>query len=199
MTRHGENSGSIASGESTSSSLLRRVKANDADAWRRFVDLYGALVYYWCRRAGLMPEDAADVVQEVFGALASAISGFRKERPGDTFRGWLWTIARNKIRDHFRARGNGPEAAGGSDAQQQLLQVPEPNADISVAESLLPQRALELIESEFEKRTWQAFWRATVEGQSAAEIAGDLGMTKNAVRQAKFRVLRKLRDDLADN
>jgi len=57
-------------------------------------------------------------------------------------------------------------------------------------------RALELLREEFEERTWQAFWRMAVLGQTAAEIARDLGMTKHTVRQAKYRVMRRLKLEL---
>ena len=38
---------------STSTSLLRRVRANQAEAWARLVDLYGPLVWHWCRQSDL--------------------------------------------------------------------------------------------------------------------------------------------------
>ena len=40
----------------------------------------------------------------------------RRDRSGDSFRGWLWTITQNKIRDQFRYRQGAPQAEGGSDA-----------------------------------------------------------------------------------
>jgi RNA polymerase sigma-70 factor (ECF subfamily) len=55
-----------------------------------------------------------------------------------------------------------------------------------------------MIRAEFEPTTWQAFWIATVEGRTAAEIAASLGITKHAVHQAKYRVLRRLREEMAD-
>src|SRR5277367_2420601 len=82
--------------------LLERVRVDDEAAWHRLVDLYAPLVYRWCRRSGLPEQDAADVFQDVFQAVATHIAGFRKEKESDTFRGWLRTITRNKIRDHFR-------------------------------------------------------------------------------------------------
>ena len=60
-------------------------------------------------------------------------------------------------------------------------------------------RALELIRAEFEERTWQAFWRSAVEQQSTAEIAADLRLSPASVRQAKSRVLRRLRAILGDS
>ncbi|MFH1920253.1 MAG: hypothetical protein ABIP48_10265, partial [Planctomycetota bacterium] len=43
-------------------------------------------MYGWCRQAGLQPEDAADVSQETFATVAVQLSGFRREKPGDSFR-----------------------------------------------------------------------------------------------------------------
>lgn len=116
-----------ASFGSTSSSLLDRVKSRDPDAWTRLVDLYGPLVFDWCRSAGLQSADAADVFQEVFRSVFTGIESFRYERPGDTFRGWLRTICRNKIHDHFRRKQSHPEAVGGTDAQIRLGEVSDSN------------------------------------------------------------------------
>ena len=116
---------------SISTSLLGRVKAGEGEAWRRLVELYAPLLYEWCRRRGLQAEDAADVAQEVFAAVARNIESFRRDRPGDSFRGWLWTITRSKIRDHFRRFKGQPEAQGGTDAQLRLAEIPEPPSDAS--------------------------------------------------------------------
>lgn len=188
---------------STSTSLLERVKIRDPEAWRRLVKLYGPLVYKWCRQSRLQADDAADVHQEVFVAVAAHMAEFRRDRTDDTFRGWLRTITRNKINDYFRRLQREAQAEGGTDAQQQRVRIPDSLPDPSPA--LEPSenkqhevvcRAEELLRSEFEDRTWQAFWRMTVEGHTAAEIAEDLGMTKKAVRQAKYRVVRRLRLEL---
>jgi RNA polymerase sigma-70 factor (ECF subfamily) len=187
----------------TSPSLLARVRQHDPAAWSRLSRLYGPLVYQWSRRCGLSAEDAADIVQEVFGVLAKRIDAFRRERPDDTFRGWLWTIARNKVRDHARRARAQAAADGGTEAYRRLQQLPdnapEPWADDNertVSERGIVSRALALIQTEFETTTWQAFWIATVEHKTAAEIADQLGLTKHAVHQAKYRVLRRLREEL---
>ena len=183
---------------STSSSLIRRVKAHDSEAWQRLVKLYGPLVYRWARQAGLQDSDSADVMQEVFRGVASGIDRFRSDGPNDSFRGWLWTITRNAVRRSYDRRLSRPDAVGGTDAQQRIQQVPdlasEPPSSQQLDDNLaIVHGALELLRDEFEERTWQAFWRATVAGQSAAEIAQDLAMTPGAVRQAKYRVLARLR------
>ena len=52
---------------------------------------------------GLREDDAADVFQEVFQSVAAHLSAFRRDRSGDTFRGWLRTITRNKVNDSSAA------------------------------------------------------------------------------------------------
>ena len=53
-------------------------------------------------RQRLPEQDLSDVVQEVFKAVSLNINRFRRDRPGDTFRGCLRTISRNKVNDCFR-------------------------------------------------------------------------------------------------
>src|SRR5262249_37819308 len=105
------------SSTATSPSLLERVKADDAAAWDRLVGLVAPLVYHWCRRYDLPEQEIADVFQDVFHAVATHIADFRRKVSGDTFRGWLRTITRNKVRDHFRKVGREPGGAGGTEAQ----------------------------------------------------------------------------------
>ena len=59
-------------------------------------------------------------------------------------------------------------------------------------------RALELISGDFESRTWQAFFRTTVQGDAPQDVANDLGISVWAVYKARSRVLTKLRAEFAD-
>jgi len=188
---------------STSLSLLERVKIQDPDAWERLVQLYSPLVYLWCRRHQVRAEDAADVFQEVFRAVHGSMARFRRDRPGDSFRGWIWKITQNKISDHFRAQAGKPRAAGGTEAQQRLRELPEKEPETASRSGggksgTLFRRGLELVRAEFEERTWQAFWRATIDEEPAANVGAELGMSAGAVRKAKFRVLHRLREEFRD-
>src|SRR5262245_57176962 len=155
--------GDVAQDRSTSLSLLERIRGGDAAGWRRVVDLYSPLVLHWCRRWGVQGADADDVLQEVFHAAAQGIASFRRERAGDTFRGWLRAITRHKLLAFWRGHGKQPDAFGGSSALQRLQELPEPDPgeDPEDAEqvSAVFHRALGLLRSEFEEHTWRAFWR----------------------------------------
>jgi RNA polymerase sigma-70 factor (ECF subfamily) len=189
-------------GQATPSSMLVRARTNDPAAWRRLVELYTPLVRYWCGRGGVRQGDAEDVAQEVFAAAASGLPRFRHDRPGDTFRGWLRGVTRNCVLSHFRRSRGRPLAEGGSDAWQNLAAVPDPLADEATNEEAevgqLYRSALELVRGEFEARTWQAFWRTAVDGRSPAALSAEMDMTPAAIRQAKSRVLRRLKEELGD-
>jgi RNA polymerase sigma-70 factor (ECF subfamily) len=59
-------------------------------------------------------------------------------------------------------------------------------------------RALELVRGEFTERTWQAFWLTVVEGRAPSARTAELNMTANTIRQAKSRVLRRLKQELGE-
>src|SRR5262245_49331086 len=126
------------------------------------VRLYTPLVYRWCARFGVQGADADDVTQEVFQAAAAHLTAFRRDRDGDTFRGWMRGITHNRVKMYFRRRGRQPVASGGTDAQLLLEEVAaaEPNVDDTQEEmDGLRRRALELIRAEFEERSWRMFWQ----------------------------------------
>ena len=200
-------------GGSTSRSLLNEARMADAAAWERLVTLYAPLVASWCRRWGVLPQDIVDVLQEVFSSVAAHLGHFRNDRPGDSFRGWLMVIARNKTLDYFQRRNREPDAAGGTEASMRLQEIRDPAANDSVepdipisgassADDLVFNdvllRALESIRGEFHERTWQAFWKVVVEGRTTSDVAADLSMKPGTVRVSKSRVLLRLRRELGD-
>lgn len=155
-------------------------------------------MFRWCRRTGLSAEDAADVMQDVWAAVAAAVPRFDAAGPAATFRGWLYTVTRSKLADHHRRRGARPVAEGGSTALARWAELPEAEPDDSLADPAtgsagVMRRAVELLRGDVEPATFRAFWATAVEGRPAAEVAAELGVTAAVVYQAKSRLLRRLR------
>ena len=189
------------SSNDTSFSLLERAKSQDQDAWQRLVRLYGPLVYAWCRRAGLSEDDSSDVFQDVFRAVSGGLSRFKPTRETGSFRSWLRTVARTKVADHFQKAGRQPRGIGGTAANVQIGEVADPlaedsDADIESDQAILVRRAMEMIQPEFNERTWQAFQRVAIRNEATSDVAADLEMSDQAVRQANYRVRRRLRTEL---
>jgi RNA polymerase sigma-70 factor (ECF subfamily) len=183
--------------------LIDRARSRDEEAWGRLVDLYKPLVCFWCASAGVTGADADDVAQEVFQAALKSLPGFRKDRPGDTFRGWLRTITRRMLGRHYQRVGRQPRASGGTDAQLRLAEVADtpidlPDDDPPAQRQGLYRRALELVRAEFEDRTWQMFWLTVVEDQAPDTVAARFGVTPATVRKAKSRVLHRLKQEVGD-
>jgi RNA polymerase sigma-70 factor, ECF subfamily len=180
----------------TSATLLERVRdQSDQGAWERFVRLYTPLLYAWCQQAGFPPQEADDLVQEVFVKLLQVLPGFSYEQPG-SFRRWLRTVAVNRWRENNRR----PTVRAGALEGEYLVDPGSPDpAERFWEESdrrLLARRALDLMQTDFSEKTWKACWAVVVEGKSANEVARELGTTVGAVHAARFRVLTRLRQEL---
>lgn len=200
----------------TSQSLILQAKARDPAAWERLVKLYSPLVYFWCQESGLPQSDVHDVFQDVFHALARDINQFRLIENG-TFRGWLRTMARNKVNDHFRRSGRQPRAFGGSEALNYFEQIPTAaersetseyrsttlhrgcvQSENEIEQAML-REALSNVRGSFSEQTWKAFWMVVIDGREANDVAQDLGMRPGTVRVAKSRVLKRLRLEIGDS
>jgi RNA polymerase sigma-70 factor (ECF subfamily) len=127
----------------------------------------------------------------------------RFTRRGDgAFRGWLRTILTNRVRDYFRGRRYRPTATGDSDFLRQLDELEAPESELSklwdrehdehVAAALMRR-----VQGDFAATTWDAFTRHLLEGEPAARVAEELGLSLNSVLLAKSRVLNRLRQELA--
>src|SRR5664279_60235 len=163
VTSSERNPSSASRPSSISSTLLEQLRRGGPEAWQRLLGLYGPVIYRWCRRSNLPSEDSADVVQEVLAAVMTHLPEFHRDRPQDSFSGWLATITRNKVREHYRRQQGKAEARGGSTAQRLLAEIPqppEPSEDSiqpdAQSANCLSRRALEMIRAEFEPSTWQA-------------------------------------------
>ena len=188
----------------TSRSLLVRLRAQDHDAWQRFLTLYAPLVVRWCCRHGLAEADTADVTQEVFLRVARGIRQFRKEAPGDSLGGWLCRITHREIAQFFRRRDPFVRPPGGTEALLRLEQHADPRSpepeevEVRRETRYLYQKAVEVARREFAESTWRMFWRTVVDGNPAVDVAAELGTTPASVRQAKSRVLRRLKEVVGD-
>ena len=156
------------SSQSTSTNLLKRVVEGEQEAWTRFVAIYGAFIYARCRRCGVLPQDAADLVQNVLKRVHKSIGELRRDQPGQGLRPWLRTITRNVINDHFRSVQQDRDAFGNSpfpEILDQLAACEDADSREWAGRSelvLLVRSAVETIRIDYEVKTWDAFWRTVV-------------------------------------
>lgn len=184
----------------TQASLLLRIRdPRDGGAWQEFVDLYAPVVYRFLCKQGLQDADSADLTQEVLTRIAGVAATFNYDPRQGSFRGWLFTIVRNRLRDWLENRQRRIQGSGDTSLHEYLGQLPGREDELSQLwerefEQRLFQAAAEQAKNEFQDSTWQAFWRTTVEGAGTKETAQFLGISVAAVYLARSRVMARLKE-----
>ncbi len=185
----------------TRPSLLVRIRdARDDAAWSQFVEIYAPLVYGFARRHGLQDADAADLTQDVLRAVSRAVRDLDYDARRGSFRGWLFTVARNELRDFLAGRKRPGRGSGDTDMHRRLHEVPAPDDssawwDQEYERQLFAWAAAQ-VRGRFQEATWQAFWQTAVEGKSGKEVARSLGLSVAAVYLAKGRVMARLKEQI---
>jgi len=179
----------------TSQSLLERLRRLDDEAsWARFTALYAPLLYSWARRLSAQPDDAADLVQDVFAAVVRRLPEFRYE-PGKSFRAWLRTILLNRWRTNRRRPVPSPLTADPAheDPGPALLD----DQDEAEYRRYLLRQTLALLQPEFSPTFWRAFEEHVLADRPAEEVAARLNVSAGTVYVAKSRIFKRLRQELA--
>lgn len=192
----------------TRPSLMIRLRdPQDEAAWAEFVSLYEPLLLRVMRQRGLQEADARDVTQQVVLAVTQAVDRWRPDGRPESFRRWLFTIARKlalkfvqraKSFDRLPRRG-----VGGTDMLDLLNSLPEPEPGTITTfddeyRNEVFHRAAEVACGEFRESTWQAFWRTCVLHEPIADVARVLEMSTGNVYVARSRVIARLRKIVED-
>jgi RNA polymerase sigma-70 factor (ECF subfamily) len=164
--------------------------------WERFHDLYSPLLYFWARRL-VPPDEANDLVQDVELLVMQKLPSLvgTEER---SFLAWLRAVMVNRWRDLGR-RESVRQCVGDAAALEKIAGNDELGEVVAAEErNILIRRALQIMHSDFEPTTWRACWEAVACDRPAAEVADELGVSVDVVYSASYRVIRRLRKELAD-
>lgn len=192
----------MADSPHTQPSLLLRLRnERDRDAWSRFVEVYGPLVYGYLRKQGVQDADSADIAQDVMADVARSIKTFDYQPSPGAFRRWLFTVVKNRLRNHWRDNGRQPHGTGDTRVLETLLQQPDQRRQETSAwddnyQRRLFQYAADAVHGDFSEATWRAFWLTAVDGEVPSQVARSLGMTVAAVYLAKARVIARIREQV---
>ncbi|HLJ96496.1 MAG TPA: sigma-70 family RNA polymerase sigma factor [Gemmataceae bacterium] len=188
----------------TSLGLLDRLKRAKPDAaeWQRLQDIYLPLIRYWLSGVPGVREEADDVAQEVLLIVFRELPSFERQRDG-AFRAWLRQITLNRIRAFCKARRKQPVAGLHDEAEQLLAQLADSDSNLAQQwdrehDRHVFQKLVAVVQPDFEPKTWQAFIRFALEARPAARVAEELGMSESSVVQAKFRILKRLREEAGE-
>jgi len=103
---------SAGSDELSDEALLARLSRGDVSAGEKLVARhYAPLMRYLQRTAG--PRAAEDLLQQTWLSVLTHADRFVADAGSGSFRGWLFRIATNKTKDHWRSAGREKAAKDG--------------------------------------------------------------------------------------
>jgi len=175
--------------------LRERLRLAEPAALALFFDTYFDRVYGYIRR--FVPDDhlAEDLTQDVFLHVQRSLATYD---PGRDPRPWVFTIATNQLRDHWRSRANQSgrgEGAFDLDVVLERLPAPELRPDSKLSEEELGNQVRSAIDHLPEGMRAAVLLRA-FEGLSFEEIGHVLERNEVAARKRYSRALELLREAL---
>jgi RNA polymerase sigma-70 factor (ECF subfamily) len=181
--------------------LLLAARAGDRTAIQQFYDanvdgLYAFVFFRVGRDAAL----AEDVVQETFAKALARTSEYDPKRGSES--SWLAVLSRNVIRDHLREHRRADQLL----ATWERIDATLAQTFAAMAEQPLPGEVLERAETRdlvhmaianLPEQYRSALNRKYVDGESLETLAGELGISVDAVKSLLARARRAFRDTFA--
>lgn len=187
--------------DTTSLTLLQKLQnvAPDSIAWKDAYDRYRPFVAFWIVKFGAPPQEVPQLVNDCMSKLFEIIQGFDRQRLG-SFRTYLRVVAHNRVRDYRNEKRRHAHSGWGDEQERKLNEHADPRnehsrqSDIELKDLVLTE-LLTRAKPDFDERTWAIFLRITRNGEKAVDVAKDLGVAQSTVREAKHRVLKRLREE----
>jgi len=165
------------------SSLVRRAKAGNAEAFAELYDAYMERVYRYVYYRVSDRQTAEDITSQVF---LRAWEHIRKYRLDGSFLAWLYTIARNAVIDNYRTR---KPVVSLDDAVPVASKAAPPDevAELRVESESVKQAMRNLTDEQHHVLTLKF-----IGGYSTEEIARQMEKRPGAIRALQMRALQSL-------
>ena len=168
-------------------------------AWDRFVTRFRMPIVSFARKMGLPESDAEDLAQEALLAFAKAYRDGRYNRSKGRLSTWLFGIVyRQVLNARRKGARRGVQMSPAADGTSFWSAVPDDKVDAATWDETwqrtVLQQCIDRVRHEVEPTTFQAFEMTALAKRPPAEVASDLGITRNAVFIAKHRVVSRLRE-----
>ncbi len=180
--------------DATDDALLAAVREGDEEALTKVLERYAPAIHRFGARMCRDPEDARDVTQETLLAAARGLHEFRGTAALST---WLFTIARSFCIKKRRQRAGAPTklVSLGSEATEAIAAPGRPPDEVVAGREL--GAILDAAIAALDPMYREVLVLRDVEGLTAPEVAGVLGIGVDAVKTRLHRARLAVRDRLA--
>jgi RNA polymerase sigma-70 factor (ECF subfamily) len=170
-----------------STDLIRRMAAGDQQAFSQFYDRHAPLAYRLVARIVRDPEDAADVLQEVFWSAWKAAGSYDADR--GTPEAWIITRARSRALDRLRSVRR-KSATFVAPVDEVIVAAPSgPEHDPGqAADRVTVKTALERLAADEREVLELAYYAGLTQTEIAKQLRAPLGTVKTRMRRALERL-----------
>lgn len=175
--------------DSTSDSLLARARQRDDEAWKIILELYTPLLRHWGMKWGLQKSDVEDMTQHVYLAALKSLGDFERNGRG-SFRSWIFAIARNRLADSIRTKGE-PLTA---EVVARISETEETSDEFRI----LFDQCMNLIQNNFRERDLNIVREYVMHNRTARDLALEFGVKPATIRVTAKRVLDFTRHQFSD-
>ena len=155
--------------------LLAAIGLGDRAAFQAFHDRHAGRVLGYVRRLCGDPGQAEEVVQEAFISVWQRAASYRREL--GTPMGWLYTLTRNKLVDHWRGR-EPVTALDAGDLDKMFTDPIQSNTELVLSLD----RALLTLSAEQRRAVEMAYFGGLTYEETARALSLPLGTLKSRIR-----------------
>jgi RNA polymerase sigma-70 factor (ECF subfamily) len=168
----------------TDAELVERLKANDDEAYREVVALYGDALYRYIYRITGDQALSEDLLGETYLRMVEKIDTFNYQ--GAPFKSWLYRVAHNLALNALRKT---QRVVGGVDLETVLPHADDPAATV---DQRLEAEEVRSAMAQLTDDQQQVLMLRFMAGHSSGEVAQTLEKSETAVKQLQLRALRSL-------
>ncbi len=171
--------------------LVERARAGDRAAWLTLYRRYVGELFGFCFNELGAAQDAEDVVAETFLRVVNGLHSFDGR---SSFRTWLYSIARNQLRDRWRRSGRRPQTIALTDAAPLHLRVAasadhEQESDPHPQSTAFGRAVLDALPPHYRR----VLTLRIMDGRSIRDTAEEMGIQPGNVKVMQHRALKRAR------
>ena len=194
----------------TPSSFLDDLRNKRTAAWERFSMLYGRLILFWLKNAGIPREERQDMLCDIVIVVMESIDNFHRQPHVGSFRSWLKKVVENTVHDRQRKYREQSGAHGvyepdssviespHSSVLQTILKQEEENYKKDRPQSTSPHALdeddlfakglMQVLGTQFSQRDISIYYQLVQEKKNSTQVGQLMGLTPANVRKIRQRI-----------
>ena len=194
----------------TPSSFLDDLRNKKTEAWERFSMLYGRLILYWFKSAGIPREERQDMLYDIGIIVMESIDNFHRQPHVGSFRSWLKKVVENTVHGRQRKYQEQSGAHGVYEPDSSVIESPHSSVLQTILkqeeednkksrpqsasphaldeDNLIAKGLMQVLGTQFSQRDISIYYQLVYENKNSTQVGQLMGLTPANVRKIRQRV-----------